>query len=118
MMFSYPADSHPESRQVGDKRCVKVDDAPIYELHHGDGRKHLAHRADAEHRGVGWHLARVAIGQAEALAPNDALVIHEGDRDRGGALIDELLGSGLPFLNRSILWNGCFHIRRVWHKSR
>ena len=57
---------HPESRQVRDQRCVKVDDAPIHELHHGDGRKHLAHRADAEHRGVGWHLARVAIGQAEA----------------------------------------------------
>src|SRR4029079_6629833 len=82
-------------------RCVKVDDAPIYELHHGNGCKHLAHRADAEHRGVGWHLAGVATGQAEALAPNDALVIHEGDRDCGGALIDELLRSGLPFLNRS-----------------
>src|SRR5947208_14458339 len=70
-------------------------------------RRRYGHRcapqSAAEPRGVGWHLARVAIGQAEALAPNDALVIHEGDRDRGGALIDELLDSGLPFLTRSII---------------
>jgi hypothetical protein len=65
--------------------------------------KHFAHRADAEHRGVRWHLARVAIGQAKALAPNDSFIIHKGDRDRGDTLIDELLRSGLPFLNRSIV---------------
>src|SRR5438552_2952569 len=29
--------------------------------------------------------------------------IHKGDRDRGDTLIDELLRSGLPFLNRSIV---------------
>ena len=71
--------------------------------HHGNCCKHFAHRADAEHRGVRWHLARVAIGQAKALAPNDSFIIHKGDRDRGDTLIDELLRSGLPFLNRSIV---------------
>ena len=95
--------SHPERRQVGDERRVEVDDAAVHELHHRDGRKHLADRADAEQRAVGSCLTCIAIGEAEGLAPDHAVGAHEGDRDRGGALLEELLGSALPFLDRSVV---------------
>src|SRR6185437_3179511 len=85
-----------EVRQIPGERRIQAEHALLDELHHGDIGEELRHAAHAIN---GIRRSRRAVGEirvAEALRPDDALIVDESDGDRGEMLLalfvrDELL---------------------------
>ena len=79
-----------EIGQIFRDRRIEVERAAFDQLHHGQVGEQLRHRADAIDRLRRRRLFRGGIGEAEAVRPDDFLIVHQRDRQRRHALVGHL----------------------------